>query len=115
VPQRSAHARGHSVEPHPNWPFEGGRFPSNLGVVANRSLLTGDESPRLVTHDRDGWWQALDGVGPTEPENGVVTCMMCLIDLHPELAELADLPPGWAAERERPGAPWQRGERALEE
>lgn len=115
APQGSAHARGHSVEPHPDWPFESGRFPSNLGVVAHHSLLTGDGSPRLVTHDRDGWWQALDGVSSAEPGEAVVACMMCLIELHPELAELADLPPGWAAEREEPGTPWLRGERAQEE
>jgi len=116
-PHHSAHAHGgsHSVEPHPNWPFEGGRFPSNLGVVAHHSLLTGTESPRLVVHDRDGWWQALDGVSPAEPEHAVVACMMCLVELHPEIAELADLPPGWAAEREQPGAAWHRSERAQDE
>ena len=115
VPHRSAHTQGHPVEPHLNWPFENGGFPSNLGVVAHRSLLAGEGSPRLVTHDRDGWWQALDGVSPAEPGYAVVACMMCLIDLHPELAQLADLPPGWSAEREAPGTPWLRGEQAAEE
>jgi hypothetical protein len=68
-----------------------------------------------VVHDRDGWWQALDGVSPAEPENAVVAYMMCLVDLHPEVAELADLPPGWAAEREQPGTVWHRSERAPDE
>lgn len=110
-----AHGGSHPVEPHPNWPFEGGGFPSNLGVVTHRSLLTGTETPRLVVHDRDGWWQALDGVSPAEPELAVVACMMCLVELHPELAALRDLPPGWAAEREQPGMAWHRSERAQDE
>lgn len=109
-----AHSGAHQVEPHPNWPFEDGTFPSNLGVVAHRSLLTGAETPRLVTHDLDGWWQALDGVSPAEPELAVVACMMCLVELHPELAELTDLPPVWSAEREEPGVPWSRSERPRE-
>jgi hypothetical protein len=100
----------HPVGPHPVWPFEDGNFPAGLGVVAHRSLLTGAASPRRVVHDRDGWWQALDGASPAEPEHAVLSCMMCLVELHPELAELADLPPGWAAEREQPGAAWRRGE-----
>lgn len=106
-----AHHGAHQVEPHPSWPFDGGRFPSNLGVVAHRSLLTGVAAPILVTHDQDRWWQALDGVSPAEPEHAVVACMMCLVELPPDIAALADLPPGWAAERDQPGAPWSRSER----
>lgn len=109
------HDGKHPVVPHSKWPFDGGRFPSDLGVIAHRSLLTGVETPRLVTHDQDGWWQALDGASPAEPDHAVVACMMCLVELHPELAELADLPPGWAAEREQPGERWSRSERKQEE
>lgn len=105
----------HPVGPHPGWPFEDGRFPVGLGVIAHRSLLTGAASPRLVVHDRDGWWQALDGVSPAEPEHAVVACMMCLVELHPGLAELVDLPPGWGAERERPDAAWHRSEQPQDE
>jgi hypothetical protein len=106
---------GHPVEPHVDWPFENGEFPANLGVVAHRNLLEGAGQPRLVTHDQDGRWQALDGITPAEPDHAVVACMRCLIELHPELAELADLPPGWAAEREQPGMPWLRSEWPHEE
>ena len=109
------HGGNQGVEPHPEWPFEGGTFPSNLGVVAHRTLLTGAEPPSRVTHDHDGWWQALDAVSPIEPEHAVVACMMCLVELHPDLAELADLPPGWTAEREKPGAAWTRSEFEQEE
>lgn len=105
----------HSVTPHAAWPFDGGTFPTDLGVVAQRSLLTGAESPRLVVHDHDGWWQALDGVSPPDPETAVIACMTCLVESHPELAELADLPPGWAAERDHPGEPWDRHEHAEDE
>lgn len=39
------HGRGgrdeHQVVPHPDWPFGGGVFPDDLGVVAQRSVLTG--------------------------------------------------------------------------
>jgi hypothetical protein len=52
---------------------------------------------------------------PAAPGLAVVACMMCLVDLHPELAELADLLPGWIAERERPGSAWYRSELAEDE
>lgn len=104
------HGERHPVVPHLHWPFDGGVFPSDLGVVAHRSILTGQEPPRLVTHDRDGWWQALDGVNPADPGSAVVACMMCLVELATEVAELADLPPGWIAERDQPGTPWRRSE-----
>ena len=100
----------HPVERQLEWPFDDGTFPANLGVIAHRSLLTGAEPPRHVVHDQDGGWQALDGVSPTEAEYAVVACMMCLVELHPELAALADLPPGWRADRDEPDTPWHRSE-----
>jgi len=69
-----------------------------------------EEPVTYVSHDaEDGAWQFLgdkmsDGGGP------VVSCFHHPIDDDPSLEELADLPRGWYATRESPGAPWERFE-----
>ena len=68
-----------------------------------------------MSHDEDdGAWQFLgdsmsDGGGP------IVSCFHHPIDNDPSLSELADLPLGWAAERAKPGEPWTRYKREVEE
>lgn len=68
-----------------------------------------------VSHDADdGAWQFLgdtmsDGVGP------VISCFHHPIDSDPSLAELADLPLGWYAERDKVGEPWVRKKHAADD
>lgn len=64
-----------------------------------------------VTHDEDDHrWQFLDGDDVTTKDAAIVG-MGCMLAHDPTLAEIADLPPGWIATRERPGGPWERSPR----
>ena len=85
--------------------------PPHTGVFLSETVHTGAEPVTYVSHDaEDGAWQFLgdsmsDGGGP------VISCFHHPIDRDPTLAELADLPPGWYAQRDKAGEPWVRRER----
>jgi hypothetical protein len=88
-----------------NW-----KFPDDphMRVFLSETVHKGTEPVTYVSHDsEDGAWQFLgdsmsDGGGP------VISCFHHPIDRDPTLAELADLPVGWYAERDRLGEPWTR-------
>jgi hypothetical protein len=116
------------------WPDNGGRYPWQPGVSAdivnrqpilarpgdwrfhegkNRMAFTTrpvleDALPVLyVSHDIDGDWQFLCGT-TNRTEDGRLVCLKTVVELHPAVAELGDLPEGWVAERESPEHPWRR-------
>jgi hypothetical protein len=88
-----------------NWKFQD---PPHARIFLSETVHQGTEPVTYVSHDDgDGAWQFLgdsmaDGGGP------VISCFHHPIDNDPSLAELADLPTGWYAERDRVGAPWIR-------
>lgn len=88
-----------------NWKF---RDPPHTRVFLSETVHNGTEPVTYVSHDtEDGAWQFLgdsmsDGGGP------VISCFHHPIDRDPTLAELADLPLGWYAERDGVGEPWVR-------
>ncbi|MEO8870047.1 MAG: DUF4262 domain-containing protein [Granulicella sp.] len=89
--------------------------PPHTQVYLSKTVHTGTESVVYVSHDlSDGAWQFLgdsmsDGGGP------VLSCLHHPIERDSSLKELANLPLGWCAERERPGYPWVRREHEPEE
>jgi len=86
------------------WPFDQGR---DVACVASRSVVDG--RPVLcVTHYADDHdWGFTDG-GPADPASAVVVAMATVVDRHPDLTEVADLPPGWSATRADAGLAWAR-------
>jgi hypothetical protein len=87
------------------------KFPDSPHTSAylSETVHTKQEAVTYVSHDHDGDWQLLgdkmaDGGGP------VLSCLHHPIDEDLTIAELADLPAGWYATREKPGAPWERFE-----
>jgi hypothetical protein len=88
-----------------NWKFADD---PHTRVFLSGTTNNGTESVTFVSHDADdGAWQFLgdrmmDGGGP------VISCFHHPIDRDPSLAELADLPLGWYAERDGVGQPWIR-------
>lgn len=88
-----------------NWKFPD---PPHTGIFLSETVHKGTEPVTYVSHDAaDGAWQFLgdsmsDGGGP------VISCFHHPIDRDPSLAELADLPLGWYAQRGKPGEPWVR-------
>ena len=87
-----------------DWPFED---PPNTAALTTREILDG--APILaVTHDADdGGWQFLPG-GTISVADGRVVGLGSMCRRDSTLRELADLPEGWRAWRERPGAVWHR-------
>lgn len=94
-----------------NWKFPD---PPHTGVYLSKAVHEGTEPITYVSHDADdGAWQFL---GDTMSESGaVLVCLHHPIDEDPSLAELADLPLGWCAERDIPGEPWHRYEHPADE
>jgi hypothetical protein len=88
-----------------NWKFADD---PHTRVFLSETINNGTEPVTFVSHDADdGAWQFLgdrmmDGGGP------VISCFHHPIDRDPSLAELADLPLGWYAERDGVGQPWIR-------
>jgi hypothetical protein len=78
-----------------------------LGVYSTRSVMNGETPILLVVHDHEGDWQFLDGSG-FEAEKGVLLHLSHIVEGHPEIHELRDLPRGWAAERGSADEPWTR-------
>jgi hypothetical protein len=78
-----------------------------LGVYTSRAIFDGAEPILQVVHGEDGDWQFLPGRFVDE-EVPVVLHLHHIVDLYPEVHELADLPPGWSAARDSPSDPWRR-------
>ena len=87
------------------WPFDD---PPNVATITVRQVVEGGEPVLLVARDaEDGGWQFLTG-GAFDVADGMVVSLQGMVQRDPSLAELADLPPGWQAARERVGAAWRR-------
>jgi hypothetical protein len=61
----------------------------------------------LVYHSPDGTWQFLPG-SDVDHEESICLHLGHILDLHPDLSALADLPEEWAAERETATGEWSR-------
>ena len=90
------------------FPFEGGRFPKDLGAVVQATVLSGDIPARKVVHTPDGSWLIGDGVSdPSLPGASMVSQISHVVQWNSSIAELATMGPGHIAERSDPGHPWQ--------
>jgi len=88
-----------------SWPFTD---PPNVGIVTVRQIMNGERSVLLVCRDEgDGSWQFLTG-DEFKMEDALLVALHSVVELDSSLYELADLPAGWNARRERPGSPWRR-------
>jgi hypothetical protein len=87
-----------------SWPWD--QAP-NVAAITVQSVLDG--APILhVSHDEDDdGWQFLDGE-PVDMNEARIVAMRTVVRLDSTLVEVADLPPGWTASRERIGEPWTR-------
>jgi hypothetical protein len=88
-----------------DWPFEDR---PNTAALTTSDVLGANAPILQVTHDADdGSWQFLPG-GIVNPSDARVVGLGEICRRDPSLLELADLPEGWRAWRERVGAKWQR-------
>lgn len=89
------------------WPFDGARFPEQLGAVVAKTVLSGELPAREVVHTPENDWAVGDGVNdPNEPGACVATHIWHVIQRNSSVADLAGLPPGHTALRDGAGEPW---------
>lgn len=89
------------------FPFPEGLFPSQLGVVVQRTVADGDEPAREVIHTEDNSWLVGDGIwDPNLPGAATVLHMHHLLEADPTLYELASLPLGHVATRDGRQGAW---------
>ena len=82
--------------------------PPNVAVIANKKIIKSGDWIAYVTHDEDdGGWQFHNGDKLDESDAAVVS-LGSIVALDASINELADLPLGWHAWRERKGSPWLR-------
>jgi hypothetical protein len=86
------------------WKFDQGR---NVACITCRSVMNG-RPVLIVTHyEDDHSWGFLDG-GPNDGETALIVAMSEVVERHPDLVDIATLPPGWSATRAAPSEPWLR-------
>lgn len=96
------------IHQHLPFPFQGGRFPNDLGAVVQGTVLSGDVPAREVVHASDGSWVIGDGVSDLLlPGATVVSHISHAVQWDSSIAALATMGPGHVAERSDPGRPWQ--------
>lgn len=95
-----------------NWKFPD---PPHARVFLSEAVHAEEEPITYVSHDLDdGSWQFL-GDSMAGGRKPVISCFHHPVDDDPTLKELADLPRGWYAEREKRGEPWVRHQHGPEE
>lgn len=105
-----------TVQSHPHnfqdreWPFAS---PQNALAISTKPVFRGGHPILLVSHDDDGIWQILCDT-TTEEGDCLVVCLGCCFERDPTIGELANLPSGWLAQRERVGSAWFRRHSAPE-
>lgn len=86
------------------WPFDDAE---NAKTYSCRHVIDEGHPILRVAHDDDGDWQVLCGE-PHIVDDGRIVCLGCMVVRDRTLLELADLPHGWGADRDRAGDPWVR-------
>jgi hypothetical protein len=79
-----------------------------LGVFCCGHVFRREREVKLVGRDRGDWQFMCGGTDHSRAEDGKFVIVGVLLSFDPSLDELADLPPGWEAERQDLGSPWIR-------
>jgi hypothetical protein len=86
------------------WPFED--VPNTICLTLWRFIR--EKQPILfVTRDDDGMFQFLDGK-PMTMADAALVALSEILKVDATLREIADLPIGWEATREKIGSSWSR-------
>lgn len=90
-----------------DWPFD--QAPNVAAITTVNVLERGAPILVVLHYDDDDSWAFLCGTTNDEGDGRVIG-MRAALRLDPTLREIADLPPGWRAERAAVGGPWRRAE-----
>jgi hypothetical protein len=79
-----------------------------LGVICCGHVFRREREVQFVVHRKRNWQFMCGGTDHAGASTGNFVVVRVLLDFDPSLDELADLQPGWEAERRDPGSPWIR-------
>jgi hypothetical protein len=79
----------------------------NIACITCRSVVEGNSVLVATHYEDDHSWAFLDGQ-TFDPADALIVAMSEVLDLHPDLDEIANLPPGWSATRVGIGEPWSK-------
>lgn len=88
-----------------SWPFDQG--PNVVAIASRNVIFPGAPVLVVVHHSDDHSWGFLDG-GPAGYDDAALVSTAQAVERDATLRDVADLPPGGVATRERIGAPWLR-------
>jgi hypothetical protein len=87
------------------WPFD---QPPNCATFTTRQVMTQRRPITRVVHDAsDHGWQFLSEDG-ANMNDAMIVGLKEIVAHDSTVLEIADLPPGWIATRDRIGSPWTR-------
>ena len=88
-----------------DWGFD---EPKNEAAITTKQIVHEGHPILLVARDaEDGTWQFLTG-GAFSTADALLVALHEIVERDPTICELADLPSGWSAQRDRVGGPWRR-------
>jgi hypothetical protein len=83
--------------------------PVDAAAISCVHVLEGNSPVVYGSHDEhDAPWLFLCEITGHESKDGRVVCLGCMVERDSSLAQLADLPVGWCAERLTPDGHWVR-------
>jgi hypothetical protein len=86
----------------------------DVACITCSSVIAGGPVLVVTHYEDDHSWAFLDGQ-IFDPNDALVVAMSTVLNMHPELHSIADLTPGWSANRTVVGAPWSKHEDQQEE
>jgi hypothetical protein len=87
------------------WPFD---QPPNCVAITTTQVLKEGRDITHVYHDEDDHGWQFHYPGEKSDTDAMVVAMKTVVEFDPTVMEVADLPVGWVAVRERRGAPWTK-------
>jgi RNAse (barnase) inhibitor barstar len=89
------------------WPFD---QPPNCAVMTSSHVMRGNQTITHISHDEDDHgWQFHSAEGASV-KNAMVVALKEIVAVDFTILEVADLPPGWVADRDTKGGEWRRKE-----
>jgi RNAse (barnase) inhibitor barstar len=87
------------------WKFD---QPPNCATMTTTHVMRDGEPITRAYHDESdhGWQFYSEQV--TRTKDAMIVLLKEIVNLDPSVQEIADLPPGWMAQRESRAAPWHR-------
>lgn len=87
-----------------DWKFEA---PREGMAVTTKQVMAGAAIVYVSHDDDDGAWQ-FHTAEPLTEDDALLCTLGQVLDVHPSMMDLADLQPGWIAERANDAAAWVR-------